>query len=209
MVKKRQLTLTQAKMPTLTPLPTPILKHSSASASETYKKRKTRKRRATSTPTSNNVVFATSAKKTAPNASAIIKFKKEITTLFFELLLMVKLYHWNTHSYANHKATDDLYGKLNDNIDHFMEVLLGKTADSGRISLNSSTPIDLINFDEPHELTLKLNQYKAYLDKLPSNPGFKATGENNADLLTIRDELLADINQFLYLFTLHGGGQNL
>ena len=50
-------------------------------------------------------------------------FQKEITIIFLEMLLMVKLFHWKTTSYATHKATDDLYSKLNANIDSFMEIL--------------------------------------------------------------------------------------
>jgi DNA-binding ferritin-like protein len=60
-------------------------------------------------------------------SSSLPAFQKEITVKFLEMLLMVKLYHWKTHSYATHKATDDLYTKLNANIDSFIEILLGKT----------------------------------------------------------------------------------
>jgi hypothetical protein len=44
----------------------------------------------------------------------INSFQKEVTCKFLEILLMVKLYHWKTHSYATHKATDQLYDDLND-----------------------------------------------------------------------------------------------
>ena len=33
---------------------------------------------------------------------------------------MIKLFHWKTHSYSTHKATDELYSKLNDDIDKFV-----------------------------------------------------------------------------------------
>ena len=42
------------------------------------------------------------------------------------MLNVVKIYHWKTFSYATHKATDELYEELNENIDKFVEVLLGK-----------------------------------------------------------------------------------
>ena len=35
-----------------------------------------------------------------------------------ETLISIKLYHWNTYSYSTHKATDDIYGSLSDNIDN-------------------------------------------------------------------------------------------
>ena len=54
-------------------------------------------------------------------------FQKDVTVKFLELLMMVKLFHWKTLSYATHKATDELYSKLNEHIDTFIEILLGKT----------------------------------------------------------------------------------
>jgi DNA-binding ferritin-like protein len=54
------------------------------------------------------------------NSSSIESFQKEITVVFLEMLLMIKLFHWKTHSYATHKATDELYTKLNANMDSFL-----------------------------------------------------------------------------------------
>ena len=44
---------------------------------------------------------------------SLVSFQKEITVVFLEMLLMIKLFHWKTYSYATHKATDKLYTKLN------------------------------------------------------------------------------------------------
>ena len=52
------------------------------------------------------------------------EIKSRIVQTFLEMLNTVKLYHWKTHSYAQHKATDELYSKLNENIDTFVEILL-------------------------------------------------------------------------------------
>ena len=52
--------------------------------------------------------------------------KLDLITIFLNLLNNVKIYHWKTRSYAVHKATDELYEKLNEQIDQFVEVLLGK-----------------------------------------------------------------------------------
>ena len=43
-------------------------------------------------------------------------FEQEITVIFLETLLMIKLFHWKTHSYATHKATDDFYTKFNEKL---------------------------------------------------------------------------------------------
>ena len=38
---------------------------------------------------------------------------------FFGLRDQIKLYHWQTTSYARHKATDDVIKELDGNIDSF------------------------------------------------------------------------------------------
>ena len=75
--------------------------------SKTYRKR------------SNNAISRKNKKSGSMGA-----FQRQITVVFLEMLMMVKLFHWKTHSYATHKATDDLYDSLNDNIDKFIEFLL-------------------------------------------------------------------------------------
>ena len=55
----------------------------------------------------------TTTRKKRSSTSSIGLFEKQITVIFLEMLIMVKLFHWKTHSYAIHKATDDLYSSLN------------------------------------------------------------------------------------------------
>ena len=38
----------------------------------------------------------------------------------------VKLYHWQTNSFSRHTATDELVKSLDENIDKFVEVFMGK-----------------------------------------------------------------------------------
>jgi hypothetical protein len=130
------------------------------------------------------------------NAHAIPIDPDTITKVFFEMLLMFKLYHWNTHSFSTHKATDELYSKLNENMDRFMEVLLGVTGHS-RIKLSGC--ITLYNLDEKNELVYKVAQYKTFL----LGTQMQRLSIKNPDLITIRDEILANLNQFLYLLTLN------
>ena len=118
--------------------------------------------------------------------STMSAFQKQITVVFLEMLMMVKLFHWKTYSYATHKATDQLYDSLNDNIDKFIEVLLGKTG--SRIDLNSQ-----------ESLKSKIMSLKNYLVSLDNNKALSTM--SNSDLFNIRDEILADLNQFLYLLT--------
>ena len=118
---------------------------------------------------------------------------------FLSILNTIKLYHWNTHSYATHKATDELYSKMNEHIDTFVEVLLGKTGD--RVNMSSSVHITLKNCTSEKDLVREMERCKTCLVNLENNPALKSMSMSNSDLFNIRDEILADINQFLYLLT--------
>lgn len=131
------------------------------------------------------------------NSSSLSAFQKEITVVFLEMLLMVKLFHWKTTSYATHKATDDLYTKLNANIDEFIEVLLGK---SGlRTDLMGNKNIRLIDLSSAESLKREVEGFKGYLVSLNDNAAMKKM--SNTDLYNVRDTILGDMNQFLYLLT--------
>ena len=124
-------------------------------------------------------------------------FQKEITVVFLEMLLMVKLFHWKTTSYSTHKATDELYTKLNSNIDEFIEVLLGKTG--LRTDLMSNKNIKLVDLSSVDSLKREVASFKGYLISLNDNTTMKKM--SNTDLYNIRDTILGDMNQFLYLLS--------
>jgi DNA-binding ferritin-like protein len=129
--------------------------------------------------------------------SAMSAFQKQITVVFLEMLMMIKLFHWKTHSYATHKATDGLYDDLNEHIDKFIEVLLGKTG--SRIDLMSKKTISLIDLNSQESLKSKIMSIKSYLVGLDNNKALRTM--SNSDLFNIRDEILGDLNKFLYLLT--------
>ena len=125
------------------------------------------------------------------------KFQKEIAIKFIEMLMMVKLYHWRKTSYATHKATDELYTSLNGHIDKFIEVLLGKAGN--RIDVIGPKSFSLTDIDSQSKLKQKIEGFKGYLVGLNNNRTIGSM--SNSDLLNIRDEILGDLNQFLYLLT--------
>jgi DNA-binding ferritin-like protein len=122
------------------------------------------------------------------------KTKSCIVSTFLEILNTVKLYHWHTQNFAQHKATDELYAKLNKTIDRFVEVLLGK--DSSRIKMVEKR-IQLIDIHTTQKLKERIYEYRTFL--IDISIYFSPTIDT--DLLSIRDEILADLNQFLYLLT--------
>jgi DNA-binding ferritin-like protein len=120
--------------------------------------------------------------------------KSRIVKTFMELLTMVKLYHWKTRSYAKHKATDKLYESLNDHIDDFVEIMLGK--DQSRIKMVEKR-IDLLDASSNGEFKQHIHEYREFLIDL----SLYFDAKLDSDLLNSRDEILGDINQFLYLLS--------
>ena len=120
---------------------------------------------------------------------------ESIVQTFLEILDMVKIYHWNTKSFSQHKATDELHERMSENTDKFVETLLGKDA-SRLVSLNKR--IRLIRIKNSVDVRQKIMAYRAYL--IDMNKCLDKSADS--DLLNIRDEILGDVNQFLYLLTL-------
>lgn len=118
----------------------------------------------------------------------------EIVHLMMTLRNQVKLYHWQTMSYPRHKATDDLVTKLDENIDQFVEVYVGKY---GRPKLTGKTSTIRLRNHSDNEAT---NLLKEAVNWLTNDLGRKLK-KTDTDLLNIRDTIVADLNQTLYLFT--------
>ena len=123
--------------------------------------------------------------------------EQKIVTTFLQMLNTVKLYHWKTSSYAQHKATDELYANLNLNIDTFVEIMLGKTG--GRVNLTGQKTLPLLDYTNVTDFVKEINRYKYFLNNMNNNSGLNIT--NNSDLLNVRDEILGNLNQFTYLLT--------
>ena len=132
--------------------------------------------------------------KTNNNGSLSLKpaSEQEIILTFLEILNTIKLFHWKTHSYATHKATDELQSKLADNVDTFVETMLGKNGN--RVQLTSVKSIPLNDFNEIGDFKATMIAFKTFLINL-------RLSQADTDLLNIRDEMLGHVNQFLYLLT--------
>jgi len=130
------------------------------------------------------------------NNNKNIALKSELINDFLELLMIIKVYHWKTKSYPEHKATDKLYEELNENIDKFVEIMLGKN--NSRLNMKGKS----IKFSDPNTtVQIKKIIYK-YRDLLELKINKYINVKHDTDLLNIRDEILGNLNQFLYLLTL-------
>lgn len=117
----------------------------------------------------------------------------KIVLFFFELQMNVKMYHWTTESYSNHKATNKLLDKLSDLIDSFVEKYMGAFS---RPVLKSGTSIPIQNMSKSKYIKL-LKQAQDYL-----RGDLEKMISKNSELLNIRDEVLAELDQALYFSTL-------
>ena len=120
---------------------------------------------------------------------------QRIVTTFLQMLNTVKLYHWKTSNYAQHKATDELYTNLNLNVDTFVEVMLGKSG--SRVNLTGQKSIPLLDYTNVEDFKKEIERYKMFLNGMSADSSLNT----NTDLMNIRDELLSNLNQFSYLLT--------
>ena len=122
--------------------------------------------------------------------------KSELVKMFLEMLTTIKLYHWNTHSYSRHKATDELHEKLSELVDQFVEVMQGKMFSPNRIRIINS---EILAYTPETKMKM-VDKILFYIEQLQNlNHIFSTT--KDSDLLNIRDEMLSHLNQFLYLFS--------
>ena len=115
---------------------------------------------------------------------------------FFQMREQIKLYHWQTHLYSRHKATDDVLETLDKTIDEFVEVYMGKY---GRPKMTEKQGcIKITNLSEKQAVQF----IKRCVQHLLTDVVKGLTPEKDSDLINLRDEMLGALNQLLYLFTL-------
>ena len=117
----------------------------------------------------------------------------KIALYFMFVRDQLKIYHWQTKNYARHKSSDDLVEKLTDKMDKFIEVMQG--IENTRLSIKHDN-FPVLHNQTDNSIVKILNLFKEWLSKeLP------VYIKNNTDLLNIRDDILSDVNNTLYLFT--------
>ena len=110
-----------------------------------------------------------------------------------EFINRIRVYHWKTTSYARHKTTDKFMQLYNNNFDRLVETMMG--AADKRIYNNFDMIIEEIDDDNAVDV---IKEHRKFLQ----NVFPKKVDKKASDILNIRDEILADVNRVLYLFTL-------
>ena len=121
----------------------------------------------------------------------------ELVSTFFNVLNHIKLYHWNTRSYARHKSSDEFVEKITSLSDRFIETYIGKKNYTYNLT---SKPIYLtIDTLNDASVIYCLEQFIDFL----TNDIKKYIKDTDSELLNIRDEIMAITRQTLYLYRLN------
>lgn len=107
----------------------------------------------------------------------------------------MRILHWQTKKYARHIAYGSIYDTLDDLIDKFTEVCMGKY---GRIELSGE--LGNISLSNMNDLSVSdyCNDFIGFLQGL--NDEFDS--QTDSDVLNIRDEIMGEVNKLKYLLTL-------
>lgn len=117
-----------------------------------------------------------------------------ILVKLFEHQLLVKMFHFQTLSYATHKAMDEYLDKFQDALDTYMEVYQGLV--KSRVSLKK-LKIDVTMVKNNNEMIEKLEDFINSV----LNDMMNYAIDNNNSLLNIRDEMVANAQKTQYLLT--------
>lgn len=108
------------------------------------------------------------------------------------LLNQIKIYHWQTSSYAEHKALGKAYESLDGLIDTFIESYMGANGNK----IKAGFKLSLVDY-KPKSAVELMDQaetfFRGELDKALSG---------KTELLNIRDEMLGVVQHTKYLLTL-------
>jgi hypothetical protein len=116
---------------------------------------------------------------------------------FLHWLTQLRLWHWETTSYAEHIATGNAYDAFNERIDHYIEVYQGSYP---RVPLPTWEHCpDYVSIQDRQERQEAMRWFREYLAIDLVKP---LDRDIDTDLINLRDEMLAELHKLAYLFSL-------
>ena len=110
-----------------------------------------------------------------------------------ECSAQLKLFHWQTFSYAQHKALDKIGESLGDKFDSLVETLLGKYRNF------EYRPVSILLTPYSDENIIK--EIEKYIQFFSQNE-CPIINKQDSDAQNIVEEILADLNKLKYLLSL-------
>ncbi len=117
----------------------------------------------------------------------------QVITPLLTLHNTLRVHHWQTKSYAEHKALGKAYTALDPLIDQFVEVYFGKY---GNINAKENFKLSIENYSSGSCMDV-IDEASKYLENLGNS-----LDETDSELLNIRDEMLSVLQQTKYLLRL-------
>lgn len=122
-----------------------------------------------------------------------MKNVSEVVAGLQELFNQVKYFHWQTKSLAQHEALGDAFDDMEDLIDDFVEIAMGKygrpSTKNQKLEMFDLEDVDIMDW------TSGVVDYLISFDDVLDDV-------EDTDLLNIRDEMMAVFNKVKYLLTL-------
>jgi hypothetical protein len=115
-------------------------------------------------------------------------------TLLFELILLLKLNHWVTASFAQHKATDKAIEKLTSLQDRFVETYLDSPDAKSKLLKEYKATFNVRPQLDKHIPTLLTKSREEFI-KLKIE-------DDRRDLTNVIDDIIESLSHVLYLLTL-------
>lgn len=117
--------------------------------------------------------------------------EKELLSNVIQIQGQLRILHWQTESYAEHKAFGKIYDSLDDHFDNLIEVYSGKYQ---RPKFGGVTELSFADYD-----AIKIDAFLTATEEFFVD-AFMA--EQDAELNNIKEEIVADIQRLKYLLTL-------
>ena len=111
-----------------------------------------------------------------------------------QLQQQLRIFHWQTASFSQHKAFGKAYEALDGHIDEFVELYMGRF---GRAKPTVTYSIILKSLTGDEVVTETIDSFVRYFNTMTEELS-EAT-----DLLNVRDSMLGELHKLKYLLTLN------
>jgi hypothetical protein len=119
---------------------------------------------------------------------------------FLALHNQIRIWHWLTDSYSQHKAFGEAYNTLSEQIDTFIETYAGRYT-KAKLTCNNLTVQNTFYCSSGNQNAVQ--EIDAFMSEFLYGSLLHYIQETDTDLLNIRDEMVGGLNKLKYLLSLN------